>query len=107
MLELESGSNDPMAYMLTLLLIQIIRTPAGDINLWYSAGLFVIQMGVGALAGYVLGRIAVWMMNRLNVDNQSLYPILLLACVFFYIFHHRNHKRERISGRLHCRLSCR
>ena len=72
-----------MAYMLTLLLIQIIRTPAGDINLWYSAGLFVIQMGVGALAGYVLGRIAVWMMNRLNVDNQSLYPILLLACVFF------------------------
>ena len=75
MLELESGSNDPMAYMLTLLLIQIIRTPAGDINLWYSAGLFVIQMGVGALA--------VWMMNRLNVDNQSLYPILLLACVFF------------------------
>lgn len=83
MLELESGSNDPMAYMLTLLLIQIIRTPAGDINLWYSAGLFVIQMGVGALAGYVLGRIAVWMMNRLNVDNQSLYPILLLACVFF------------------------
>ena len=87
MLELESGSNDPMAYMLTLLLIQIIRTPAGDINLWYSAGLFVIQMGVGALAGYVLGRIAVWMMNRLNVDNQSLYPILLLACVFLSLIH--------------------
>lgn len=83
MLELESGSNDPMAYMLTILLIQIIQTPVGEMNLWYSLGLFLLQMSVGALAGYILGRIAVWMMNRLNVDNQSLYPILLLACVFF------------------------
>lgn len=83
MLELESGSNDPMAYMLTILLIQIIQTPAGEMSLWHSLGLFLLQMSVGALAGYILGRIAVWMMNRLNVDNQSLYPILLLACVFF------------------------
>lgn len=83
MLELESGSNDPMAYMLTLLLIQIIQAPAGEVSLWYSAGMFFLQMSVGAIAGYLLGRLAVWMMNRLNVDNQSLYPILLLACVFF------------------------
>lgn len=83
MLELESGSNDPMAYMLTILLIQIIQTPVEDVNLWYSFGLFAIQMIVGALAGYLLGRVATWMMNRLNVDNQSLYPILLLAFVFF------------------------
>lgn len=83
MLELESGSNDPMAYMLTLLLIQIIQAPAGEVCLWYSAGMFLLQMSVGAIAGYLLGRLAVWMMNRLNVDNQSLYPILLLACVFF------------------------
>lgn len=83
MLELESGSNDPMAYMLTILLIQIIQTPASEMSLWHSLGLFLLQMSVGALAGYILGRIAVWMMNRLNVDNQSLYPILLLACVFF------------------------
>lgn len=83
MLELESGSNDPMAYMLTILLIQIIQTPVEDVNLWYSFGLFAIQMIVGALAGYLLGRVATWVMNRLNVDNQSLYPILLLAFVFF------------------------
>lgn len=83
MLELESGSNDPMAYMLTLLLIQIIQTPAGEVSLWYSFFMFIVQMGVGAIAGYLLGRMAIWMMNRLNVDNQSLYPILLLACVFF------------------------
>lgn len=83
MLELESGSNDPMAYMLTLLLIQIIQTPAGEVSMWYSFFMFIVQMGVGAVAGFLLGKLATLMMNRLNVNNQSLYPILLLACVFF------------------------
>lgn len=83
MLELESGSNDPMAYMLTILLLQIIQTPAGEVSIWHSALMFVIQMSVGAVAGFLLGRLALWIMNRLNVDNQSLYPILLLAFVFF------------------------
>ena len=83
LLELESGSNDPMAYMLTLLLIQIIQTPAGETNLWYSFLMFIVQMSVGAVAGFLLGKMAVWLMNRLNIGNQSLYPILLLACVFF------------------------
>ena len=83
MLELESGSNDPMAYMLTLLLIQIIQTPAGETNLWFSFLMFIVQMSVGALAGFLLGKSAVWMMNKLNVDNHSLYPILLLTYIFF------------------------
>lgn len=83
MLELESGSNDPMAYMLTLLLIQIIQTPAGEVSMWYSFFMFIVQMSVGAVAGFLLGKLATLMMNRLNVNNQSLYPILLLACVFF------------------------
>ena len=59
MLELESGSNDPMAYMLTLLLIQIIQTPAGETNLWYSFLMFIVQMSVGAVAGFLLGKMAV------------------------------------------------
>lgn len=83
MLELESGSNDPMAYMLTLLLIQIIQMPSGDLSWWQPFLMFIVQMSVGAVAGFLLGRLAVWMMNRLNMDNHSLYPILLLAFVFF------------------------
>ena len=81
MLELESGSNDPMAYMLTILLIQIIQS--GEMSFGQSILMLLIQLSVGALAGFLLGRLAILMLNRLDIDNQSLYPILLLAYVFF------------------------
>jgi cell volume regulation protein A len=80
-LELESGSNDPMAYILTIVLIQMIE--AGDSNLWKAALEFLIQMSVGAVVGFALGHAARLGMNRLNIDNASFYPILLLAFNFF------------------------
>ena len=81
MLELESGSNDPMAYMLTIVLIQFIQSSGMGVS--QIALSFVIQFIVGAAAGYLLGKLAILMLNRLNIDNQSLYPILLLSFVFF------------------------
>lgn len=81
MLELESGSNDPMAYMLTIVMIQFIQSAgmgAGAI-----LGSFVVQFIVGAGAGYLLGKLAILFLNKINLDNPSLYPILLLAFVFF------------------------
>ena len=81
MLELESGSNDPMAYMLTIVLIQFIQSSGMGVGA--IVGSFVIQFIVGAAAGYVLGKLAIRMLNKLNIDNQALYPILLLAFVFF------------------------
>ncbi|MCP9612148.1 potassium/proton antiporter [Coprobacter tertius] len=80
-LELESGSNDPMAYMLTILLIQIIQV--GDVNFVQSGTMLLIQLTVGGLLGYFLGRLTVWLFNRLNIENESLYSVLLLALVFF------------------------
>ena len=81
MLELESGSNDPMAYMLTIVLIQFIQSDGmGTGNL---IGSFIIQFLVGAAAGYILGKLAILILNKINIDNQSLYPILLLSFVFF------------------------
>ena len=81
MLELESGSNDPMAYMLTIVLIQFIQSDGmGTGNI---IGSFIIQFLVGAAAGYILGKLAILILNKINIDNQSLYPILLLPFVFF------------------------
>ena len=72
MLELESGSNDPMAYMLTIVLIQFIQSAGMGVGA--IVGSFVIQFMVGAGAGYVLGKLAIRMLNKLNIDNQALYP---------------------------------
>ncbi|MDR2859141.1 MAG: potassium/proton antiporter, partial [Mediterranea sp.] len=81
MLELESGSNDPMAYMLTIVLIQFIQLSGMNVgNILLS---FVIQFVVGIGAGYLLGKLAIFVLNKLNIDNQSLYAILLLSLVFF------------------------
>ena len=56
MLELESGSNDPMAYMLTIVLIQFIQSSGMGVGA--IVGSFAIQFIVGAAAGYVLGKLA-------------------------------------------------
>lgn len=81
MLELESGSNDPMAYMLTIVLIQFIQSDG--MGTGTIIGSFIIQFLVGAAAGYILGKLAILILNKINIDNQSLYPILLLSFVFF------------------------
>jgi cell volume regulation protein A len=80
-LELESGSNDPMAYMLTLVFISIVKI--GEFDLASSLQLLLMQFSIGLIAGYLLGLLTVYIINRINIDNHSLYPILLFAFVFF------------------------
>ena len=83
LLELESGSNDPMAYILTVMLVGIVAD-GHSIDWWEAMRTFIIQMLVGAGLGYGFGRITVWIMNRINIRNiPSLYSVLLLACAFF------------------------
>lgn len=81
LLELESGSNDPMAYMLTIVLISITSTASASVS--GIAIDFAIQIVLGALAGFALGKFAVWVFNKIDLSNSSLYPILLLSIVFF------------------------
>lgn len=80
-LELESGSNDPMAFMLTIFFIGIIQ--GGEASLGSSAVNFAVQMIVGTALGYGMGKATLFVLNKINVDNSSLYSVLLLALVFF------------------------
>ena len=81
MLELESGSNDPMAYMLTIVLIQVIGSGSNfDVTVMLK-DLF-IQFLFGGVIGYAFGKFAVWLVNKIELSNSALYPILLLSLVF-------------------------
>lgn len=83
LLELESGSNDPIAYILTILLIGVLTNTAGGTGIAMSVVLLVVQIVVGAGLGYLIGKLAVWTINRIDLANHSLYSVLLLAFVFF------------------------
>lgn len=85
-LELESGSNDPMAYLLVVILIGILESgnPISEPSLWLSScGLLVQQLAFGAVGGVIVGYMAVKVINHLRVDNEFLYPVMMIACVFF------------------------
>lgn len=84
MLELESGSNDPMAYVLVITLIEIIKLGTVP-NYWLAGGALLLQLGIGAMLGFLLGKLAVIVINRLKIGNDALYPILVFTfCIFIF-----------------------
>lgn len=93
MLELESGSNDPMAYMLTVILIEAVRLNE-SLSPLALCGQLLLQFGVGAGAGWLMGRITLWLINFYNriggksgsVDSgqaSAMIAILMLGAMFF------------------------
>lgn len=79
-LEVESGSNDPMAIFLTIGCIQLLtgQMELGPDLVW----LFLKQMLIGGVVGLAGGRIAVWAVNRINLEIGGLYPVLAGAFAF-------------------------
>lgn len=81
LLELESGSNDPMAYMLTVVLLQFLGSP--EVSGWDVAWLFIKQLVLGGVCGLLLGKLAVRIINRINLNNDALYSVLLITIMLF------------------------
>jgi cell volume regulation protein A len=80
-LELESGTNDPMAVFLTIGITGLLsdRSASTGGMIW----LFVQQMGIGALLGVALGVGAVLLLNWQKLGVTGLYPVLTTALVLF------------------------
>ncbi|MDE6825342.1 MAG: potassium/proton antiporter [Paramuribaculum sp.] len=94
MLELESGSNDPMAYMLTIILIEVISL-GGELSVWTVLLQLLLQFAVGGVCGYGMGRLTLWLVKIYRKTGNggsshedagqalSMISILILASVFF------------------------
>ncbi len=77
LLELESGSNDPMAVFLTAALTGLLADPnASPLRLVPA---FFQQMILGALLGYGMGRAMAWLINHIRLHVEGLYPVLTVA----------------------------
>jgi potassium/hydrogen antiporter len=79
LLELESGSNDPMAVFLTMGMIRLLSEPGlSAVNL---IPMFVQQMALGALFGYGMGKVATSVINHIRLTFDGLYPVFTIALV--------------------------
>ncbi|MBY5349509.1 potassium/proton antiporter [Rhizobium leguminosarum] len=78
-LEVESGTNDPMAIFLTIALVEVLASGEryAGINIGMLA-MFVQQMGLGVILGLLGGMMIVLIVSKLDTD-RGLTPIFVLA----------------------------
>ena len=91
LLELESGANDPMAYVLTTTLIGVVVNLHSIVGLTEEVTILpiiqniAIQLVMGTVLGLALGQGLVQLMRRVKLGNEALYPIMILtACIFIF-----------------------
>ncbi len=80
-LELESGSNDPMAYFLTIAFTGLVLNQ--NANLVDIIPMFFEQILIGGFLGFVFGRLGRFVINKISLEFECLYPVLVIALMFF------------------------
>jgi len=81
LLEFESGSNDPIAVILTIGIVQLITTP--NYTFIDLLPLLAKQIIIGIALGYGMGKLMVFILNKSNLENDGLYPVLSISLVTF------------------------
>ncbi|MEP2236862.1 MAG: potassium/proton antiporter [Maribacter sp.] len=79
-LELESGSNDPMAYVLTLAFLTLVINQ--DLSILSIIPLFLKQMIIGGIGGFAFGKLSEIIINKIKLGFEGLYPVLVIALMF-------------------------
>lgn len=76
-LEVESGSNDPMSFMLTTIAIGFFGAEKSGSIVW----MIILQMAVGILAGILAAFVTLWVSKRTRLISEGLDTIFLIAMV--------------------------
>lgn len=79
-LELESGSNDPMAYVLTIAFLSLVMHP--EEGFLMIIPFFLQQMILGGISGLLFGYASKYVINKIRLDFEGLYPVLVIALMF-------------------------
>lgn len=75
LLEIESGSNDPFAYLLTVIVLTFV-SPSGSGPIWL---LLLRQIAFGLLVGFLLSKAACFLLHKITIETEGLYPIFIIA----------------------------
>jgi potassium/hydrogen antiporter len=81
LLEVESGSNDPMAVFLTTTILQMMQN--SDFGVIDMIPLLIMQMAIGTIVGLSMGKGLVWLFNKIKLDIEGLYIVLSVSIVIF------------------------
>jgi potassium/hydrogen antiporter len=83
LLEFESGTNDPLAVFMTIALIGLLKNP--DASPWSLVPQLLLQMPLGVAFGYMASYAGVWVINRVRLEYDGLYPVVTIAtaCIAF------------------------
>lgn len=76
-LEVESGSNDPVSYMLTIIAISML----GKGESMNVVGLIVLQLVFGVLIGVMMAKISLFFMTKTRLISEGLDTIFMIAMV--------------------------
>ncbi len=82
LLEMESGSNDPVSYMLTAVFVAVIaaqRGISGSIGGWQVFGMLCAQIGFGVLSGVAFGFFGIWVLKRFSFNMGQGATIFMIA----------------------------
>jgi cell volume regulation protein A len=77
LLEGESGANDPVGIALMISVLGASGSSWGAVG--SGIGEFALQMAVGAAIGLAGGRALRWVMHRVTLPNEALYPLQTAA----------------------------
>lgn len=75
LLEIESGSNDPTAYMMTVIFLSLMSAERTGAFVW----MILAQIGFGLLFGFGVAFLSVWVLKRLNFENNGIQAIFVVA----------------------------
>lgn len=80
LLELESGSNDPMAVLLTITLISFVTNE--NESILAALGLLLLQLVIGVIVGWIMSKISLFLINKIKLGYEGLYQILIIGLLF-------------------------
>ena len=81
-IEIESGSNDPMAYALILFFLSIYKATSGDVHIFQGIIFLIRQIILGLAMGFLFGKITIPASRLMQIKREEFMIIHIISFLF-------------------------